>query len=131
MAQVGGSGVSNDTRYANGGVSSPGIPPVPTGALSNVDEQWTHAFSPSLTRDGLGYFPHYVAPPSPPPVGLVGGSRASPRTERQDSWERRVREEYEGKKSIGERLSFWKKAGGRGGEGGVEQAKEENGLVQG
>ena len=83
-----------------------------------------------MTRDGVGYFPHYVVPPTPSVVGSSGPSPAlapaGPIATRQESWERRVRGEYEGKKTIGERLTFWKREKKRdpeGGEGGEERAK--------
>ena len=50
--------------------------------------------------------------PSTP--SAVGSGRqslapAGPIVMRQESWERRVRGEYEGKKTIGERLIFWRR----------------------
>lgn len=106
---------NNDNPYANGGLASPGPPPIPTGTFTN--QQWADPYSPSLTRDGIGYFPHYVAPPTPSPLGAV----------RQESWERRVREEFEGKKSIGEKLAFWKK--NQKGGGGEEEKIEGSGQA--
>ncbi|RPB27343.1 hypothetical protein L211DRAFT_846168 [Terfezia boudieri ATCC MYA-4762] len=112
-----------DNPYANGGLVSPGIPPIPPGVFTN--ETWGDPFSPSLTRDGVGYSPHYVVPPTPSVVGSNRQSQApaGPITTRQESWERRVREEYEGKKTIGERLTFWKKGKRREREGGEEATK--------
>lgn len=64
-------------------------------------------------------------PPTPSVVGSGGPSPApaGPIATRQESWERRVRGEYEGKKTIGERMTFWKREKKRDPEGGEEGAK--------
>ncbi|KAF8428105.1 hypothetical protein EV426DRAFT_704999 [Tirmania nivea] len=112
-----------DNPYSSGGLASPGIPPIPPGAFTN--ETWAGPFSPSLTRNRAGYFPHYVAPPTP----SIGGSGrpsaapAGPIATRQESWERRVRGEFEGKKTIWERLTFWKREKKWDSERGEREAK--------
>ncbi|KAF8451552.1 hypothetical protein BGX38DRAFT_1142090 [Terfezia claveryi] len=90
-----------DNLYANGGPVSPGIPPIPPGVFTN--ETWGDPFSPSLTRDGVGYSPHYIVPPTP---SIVGSGRpfpapAGPIATRQESWERRVRGNMRGRRRLG------------------------------
>ncbi|KAI5809142.1 hypothetical protein DFH27DRAFT_650368 [Peziza echinospora] len=141
-----------DPRYAYGGLTSPrlaSVPPPPEGAFRNgaVGDP----YSPSMTRvvggANGGYFPaNHVyeanvagasmheggvllvpSPPLPPPP-----PPPQPTSVRQESWERKVRGEFENRKSLGEKIAFWKGSGGGGkGQQQLGYDVEEGGSVSG
>ena len=68
------------------------------------------------SSSGMGSRAGSVDPVGMPLNGSTMGVMTSQDVVRQHSWERRVREEYEGKKTMGERLSFWRRSKSPSGE---------------